>query len=130
MENKNARTAKLLATIGSMMCMAMAVFMFILSIFNPIEVTINDSYVRGTLPELVAYPAHLTFLLVMLVGLFIIEIIALLIGRHVPKKATTVQGVILIVIGFPAMVAIGAGILFIIAGVQTFLAKKVRELTA
>lgn len=54
---KNAQTAKLLATIGSMVCMAMAVFMFILSIFIPIEVTINDSYVRGTLPEFVAYPA-------------------------------------------------------------------------
>lgn len=84
----------------------------------------------GHYPNLLLILHHLTFLLVMLVGLFVVGIIAFLNGRHVPKKATTVQGVILIVIGFPAMVAIGAGILFIIAGVQTFLAKKVRELTA
>ncbi|MTW87274.1 hypothetical protein F3157_16675 [Virgibacillus dakarensis] len=127
MNNKNANTAKLLAKIGGFMCMGMSVFFLILSMFTPVEVTINDSYSRGTLWELPSGP--IAFLLGMIIGLFILGIIALMISKRVQKEATTAQGFILIIIGFPTIIAAGAGILLIIAGVQTFLAKKVQELT-
>lgn len=129
MENKNAHTAKLLAKIGGYICMVMALFLLILSMFNPVEITINDSYARGTLWELASYPGALIFWLIVTIGLFVLGWIGLIISKRVPKKATTGQGFILIIMGIPTIIALGAGILFIIAGVQTFLAKKVRELT-
>ncbi|MBY7142367.1 hypothetical protein KFZ56_04510 [Virgibacillus sp. NKC19-3] len=130
MNNKNAKTAKTLTKIGGFMCLIVSVFMLVLSMFTPIEVTINDTYTRGTLWELSAYPAALSFWLGVIIALMIFGIIGLLISKKVQQKATTTQGWILIIIGFPSFMAMGAGILFIIAGVQTFLAKKVQELTA
>ena len=130
MKNKNARRAKLFATIGSIMCIVMTVLMLSFSMFTPITVTINGSSMHGTLPELTAYPAYFTTLLSMLTGLFVLGLIAFFLGRSVSKNATTVKGLILIVMGFPAIAAFGGGIFLMIAGVQTLLAKKVQELTA
>lgn len=130
MNNKNAKTAKLLTKIGSFLCMFMAVFLLVISMITPVEITINGSYTRATLQELTEYPGPLTFWLSIIVVLFILGIVGLLISRRVQKQATTAQGFILIIMGFPTMAAAGAGILFMIAGVQTFLAKKVQDLTA
>ncbi|MGY0691205.1 hypothetical protein ACW2QC_00265 [Virgibacillus sp. FSP13] len=130
MGNKNARTAKLLAKIGGFICMGASGFFLVLSMFTPVEITINDSYTSGTLWELTTYPGPLMLWLGLLVGLFVLGMIGLMISKKVQTKATTARGFILIIIGFPTLVVVGAGILFIIAGVQTFLAKKVQELAA
>ncbi|WP_106496037.1 hypothetical protein [Lentibacillus sp. Marseille-P4043] len=129
MDNKNAWTAQLLAKIGGFICMGASGFFLVLNMFTPVEITINDSYTSGTLWELASHPGPLTLWLGLLVGLFVLGMIGLMISKKVQTKATIAQGFIFIIIGFPTIVLAGAGILFIIAGVQTFLAKKVQELT-
>ncbi|SDZ50813.1 hypothetical protein SAMN05421736_11551 [Evansella caseinilytica] len=128
--NKHLLAARLLVIIGSIIFFVLSFLLLLISMVASVEVTINGDSVSGTIWELVEYPAHFSFWISVIVVMLGFGITGLVIRKKAEKNPTTAQMVILIILGIPTIVALGAGVLFIIAGVQIYLAKKVKELEA
>ena len=127
MENKNAIAASKLAKIAGILYILIAVCMVTLSMLTSIEFSINGNYSKASLWD---FPTH-SGVLSMYLGLaflpFIIGVIGIVVSNKVKQGVTATQAGFLLVAGFLTMI-IGVGFLFIIAGIQVLLARKVVEL--
>ena len=124
--NKNARTASLLARISGVLYLLGAVLAIIICSVTPVSITINGNHTSAYLWEFKDYPGPLMLVLCFILFLAMLGIFALILSIRVKRKATNRQGIVMLIMGFftiPFMV----GVLFIIAAVQTFLAKKEEE---
>ncbi|SDZ50741.1 hypothetical protein SAMN05421736_11545 [Evansella caseinilytica] len=129
-ESKHIKTAKLLILIGSSIFLFFGSGFLLFSMFIPIDMTIGRSSVSATIWEVAEYPVHLGFWIGVIAAMLLFGLIGLVLRKRAEKKPTTVQMVILIILGIPTIMVAGAGLLFIIAGVQIYLAKRVQELEA
>lgn len=121
--NKHASLSSILTVIGSVIYLLLAVFFFTIGMISPIHITINDYETNAYLWEFAKYPGPLSLWVVFILGFLILGIVGIVFSRRVKKKATTVQGVLLIIFGLFTLFFV-AGILYLIAGIQTLLARE------
>ncbi|WLV24285.1 hypothetical protein QR721_11655 [Aciduricibacillus chroicocephali] len=126
---RSAKLASKLSKIAGILYIVFGGMILLISMFTPIEVTLNDYTTRGRLWELAAEPGAFIFLLIVLLLPIAFGIIGLYISKKVRVHPSTFQGVFMIVVGFFTVIFL-VGILFIVAGIQTLLAKKEKELLA
>lgn len=125
--SKNANLASRLSKIAGILYIIFGGMVLLISMFTPIEVTLNDYTTEGRLWELTAEPGAFIFILIFLLLPIAFGIVGLYVSKVVKVKPSTFQGVFMIIVGFFTVFFL-VGILFIIAGIQTLLAKKEMEL--
>jgi len=126
--NRNAVLASKLAKIAGILYLFFGLSFLIVSWFSPVEVTLNDYESRGTIYELASEPGPFIFLLILISIPIIFGIIGLIISSKVKQRPSKLQAIMMIVIGVMSAFFL-VGILFIVAGIQTLLAKKELEMT-
>jgi len=124
--NRHAETASRLAKVSGYLFLIFTAIFFFISMITPITVTLNDYTTQGRLWELASEPGPFIFLLIMLAIPLVLGIIALIISKKVKTHPTKLQGIFLIAAGIASVVFL-VGIIFIVAGVQTLLAKQEQD---
>jgi len=124
--NRHAKTASRLAKVSGVLFLIFTAIFFFISMITPITVTLNDYTTKGRLWELASEPGLFIFLLIMLAIPLVLGITALIISKKVKTHPTKLQGIFLIAAGIASVVFL-VGILFIVAGVQTLLAKQEQD---
>ena len=127
--SKNANLASRLSMIAGILYIVFGGMLLLISMFTPIEVTLNDYKTEGRLWELAAEPGAFIFLMIILLLPIVIGVIGLYMSKMVKINPSTSKGVFMIIVGFFTVIFL-VGILFIIAGIQTLLANKEKELLA
>ncbi len=121
--NKHASLSSILTLIGSIILLLWAAFYTTVGMISPLHITINDQETNAYLWEFAKYPGPLSFWVAIILVLLIMGIVGIVFSQKVKKKATTAQGVTLIIIGILTLFLI-AGILYLISGIQTLLARE------
>ncbi len=119
--NKRVRLASRMVLAGAIWYWFGSLFLIVIGMITPIEININGVYTRAYLWELIAYPGPLSLWLAFASFPFLLGISGIAIRKKLRKQPTAKQGIVLLVLGI-ATVWAGAGILYIIAGIQTLLA--------
>ena len=120
--NKHVALSSILTLIGSIIYLLLAALFFTVGMITPIHITINDYETSAYLWEFAKYPGPLSLWVAFILVFLIFGIVGIVFSRKVKKKATTLQGVLLILFGFFTLLFV-AGILYFIAGIQTLLAR-------
>lgn len=121
--NRHAKAASRLIIIGAIWYFLGAVFLFTIGMITPIDININGVHTRAYLWEFTTYPGPLSLWVAFIAIPFILAVTGLTIRKRLKEHATTAQGVFLLVSGLVTFLT-GAGILYIIAGVKTLLARE------
>lgn len=119
---KHAVRSSILTLIGSILFLIIAALFFTAGMISPLTLTINDYQVRAYLWEFAKYPGPLSLWLSFIFVFVLLALIGIVFSRKVKKRATTSQGVILIIIGIFSLF-LGAGIFYLIGGIQALLAR-------
>ncbi len=120
--NKHAAFSRIVTLIGSGIYMMWAAILVIGGMVAPLHITINDRETVAYLWEFAKYPGPLSFWAMFILGFVILAAVGIICSKKVKKKATTGQGVTLIIIGV-ATIFLMAGIFYLIGGIQTLLAR-------
>lgn len=126
--DKNIWMGRLLSKIGGIICLSIAAVVILISIVTPVTITINGEQFIGRIWEIARYSSAFTFWLGILFYLIVLGVAGLYIGKRAVVKPTKGLGIILILLGFPALPVIGAGLLYMIAGVHIVFAAGMKDL--
>lgn len=121
MMNKQAKVARRLLLIGGIWYLVGAALFFVVGMITPIDININGVHTRAYLWEFFTYPGPLSLWLGMILVPLILGVIGFIFRKKIKTQPTNAQGTFLLVAGIVTVLT-GAGILYIIAGVQTMLA--------
>lgn len=113
--------ARRMMLIGSVWYILGALFFLFVGSVSPIDITINGVHTNAYVWEFVTYPGPLAVWVAIILLSFIFGFAGLRISTKVINRPTTLQGIFLLVSGIITFIT-GAGILFIIAGIQLLLA--------
>lgn len=128
MKDKNVRTGKLLSRIGGIICLAIAGVMLFISMVTPVALNLNGEQYFVSLWEMASYPSAFLFWMGILFYLVVLGLAGLFISKKVSVMPTKGYGITLILLGFPALPIMGAGVFYIIAGVHIVLAAGMKNL--
>ncbi|MEJ8764803.1 hypothetical protein WKU33_02865 [Oceanobacillus sp. HCA-5259] len=128
MKDKNVRTGKLLSRIGGIICLAIAGVMLFISMVTPVALKLNGEQYFVSLWEMASYPSAFLFWMGILFYLVVLGLAGLFISKKVSVMPTKGYGITLILLGFPALPIMGAGVFYIIAGVHIVLAAGMKNL--
>lgn len=128
MKDKHVRTGRLLSKIGGIICLAIASVMLFISMVTPVALNLNGEQYYVTLWEMAGYPSAFLFWMGILFYMIFLGIAGLFISKRVAVTPSKGYGIALILLGFPALPIVGAGVFYIIAGVHIVLAAGLRDL--
>lgn len=128
MMSKHAKVAHRLLLIGGIWYLVGAALFFVVGMITPIDININGVHTRAYLWEFFTYPGPLSLWLAFILIPLILGVIGFIIRKKIKTEPTSAQGVFLLVSGIVTVLT-GAGILYIIAGVQTMLASNADSAT-
>lgn len=128
MKDKNVRTGKLLSRIGGIICLAIAGVMLFISMVTPVALNLNGEQYFVSLWEMASYPSAFLFWMGILFYLVVLGLAGFFISKKVSVMPTKGYGITLILLGFPALPIMGAGVFYIIAGVHIVLAAGMKNL--
>lgn len=115
--NKHAKLSRKLTLIGAIIYFLLAAYFFIIGMIAPIEITINGHQTNAYLWEFAKYPGPLSLWISFIVAFIVFGVVGVVCRKKVSQKATTIQGVQLIIIGTLSLVFV-AGILYLISGIR------------
>lgn len=113
--------ARRMMLIGSIWYIVGALFFLFVGTVSPIDITINGVHTQAYVWEFATYPGPLVVWVGIIILSFICGFAGLTVRNRVKSNPTTLQGVFLLVFGILTFIT-GAGVLYIIAGIQVLLA--------
>lgn len=120
--NKHAKLSRKLTLIGAIIYFLLAAYFIVIGMIAPIQININGHLTSAYLWEFSKYPGPLSLWVSFILAFIVFGVVGMVCRKKVVKKATTVQGVLLIIIGTLSLVFV-AGIFYLISGIQTLLAR-------